>query len=112
MKKGLFVLLVVTVMVAIRLTYHPELLVFLTHEEKSEHHIAEARIAPGYICGTIGDWVYRFPKEIFGPIAQYVGDDPWGGDFPNPNRGCADQLTGRIFRMCIPGYELVNFDSR
>ncbi|AIR89369.1 hypothetical protein [Pseudomonas cremoricolorata] len=110
MTKTTLVMLALAVFAAVRLSYlshgdaHPPPPA-TTHDTGT----AISQNDSNYLCGVFGEWVYKFPKSIFGSWAQYVGDDPWSGKFLNAERGCFDQFTGLLAKMCAPNYLLANY---
>lgn len=109
MNRLLFVVPVLTVLAIVFFSKYTEVTVS-GRDDSIETSFSAAVRGGAYICGVFGDWEYRFPKAIVGPVAEYVGDNPWGGAFPDNQRGCADKLRDLIFRICMPEYRLIDFD--
>lgn len=72
---------------------------------------ARAQPEEQYTCGVFGEWIYRFPYSVFGGLAQYVGDDPWGEGLSSRKHTCMDKLVSRLFRWCWPEFKLAEYHT-
>ncbi|MBA1192791.1 hypothetical protein G7007_07950 [Pseudomonas entomophila] len=72
---------------------------------------ASAQPEEQYTCGVFGEWIYRFPYSVFGGLAQYVGDDPWGEGLSSRDHTCTDRLVSRLFRWCWPEFKLAEYHT-
>lgn len=111
MRKKSWFLLTLATLITVRFCYVPykdDYIDFYSRVMRGEAFEKRQRVEK-FACGVIGEWVYKFPQSLVGAMVGFFGDDPWVGKMQLYDRGCSDQMSGILVRMCEPDFRLISY---